>query len=286
MAKSDLISDTRRYRLLYDRYKLLALNMFEWEGLPPTIKPRHIELALFNRGKCLFFEDKSLGIGVTCLPCDYSSNFNIYGEGQSYIVNGFGYSNVFHKADNVVLMLNNDLGTPTYDYVDMYARKMSNVEFSIDMNIRQQRIPWIVETTRDNKYSMELAFDQILSGKLVVYANKELGINNSNVISLNTPFVALQLNEYKYELEREILTFLGLNNTVEKKERLIIDEVNSNNDFIEQNVEIMYRNRLDACKMLNDVFGWNVSVKKTSFKENEGGEENGEGNVGNTTNLS
>ena len=42
MAKTD----RKLYRLYYERYKLLALNMFRWENLPPTIKSRNIEKAL------------------------------------------------------------------------------------------------------------------------------------------------------------------------------------------------------------------------------------------------
>ena len=257
-----MLSKQQRQRLLYNRYKLLALNMFKWEGLPPTVKPRHIEKALYEKGMCLFFEHKD--IGVICLPCCYSKNFNVYGEGTSYIVSGFGYSTTKDITDNVELGLNNDLGECTRQYVRSYAERMADIEFSIDLNIRKQRIPWIVETTRENKYSMQKAMNEIMEGKEVVYANKDLGLNNSNVITLTAPFIALQLNEYKYELEREILTFFGLNNTVEKNERLIVDEVNSNNDFIEQNVEIMFRNRQDLCERINKRYGWNVSVKKTS----------------------
>lgn len=257
-----MVSKQNRQRLLYNRYKLLALNMFKWEGLPPTVKPRHIEKALYEKGMCLFFEHKDYG--VICLPCNYSSNLNVYGEGTEYIVTGFGYSDVKTKFDNVELGLNNDLGENTVQYVKSYADRMAEVEFSIDLNIRKQRVPWIVETTSNNKYSMQKAITDIIDGKEVVYANKELGLNDSNVISLTAPFIALELNEYKYELEREILTFFGLNNTVEKAERLVVDEVNSNNDFIEQNVEIMFRNRQDLCERINKRFGWNVTVKKTS----------------------
>ena len=83
-----------------------------------------------------------------------------------------------------------------------------------------------------------------------------------------TPYVADKLNEYKYELEREILTFFGLNNSFEKKERLLVDEVNSNNDYINRNVDIMYANRKSACEELNRKFGLNVKVTKNNNFEN------------------
>ena len=81
------------------------------------------------------------------------------------------------------------------------------------------------------------------------------------------------------ELEREILTFFGLNNSFEKKERLLVDEVNSNNDYINRNVDIMYANRQVACEELNKKFGLNVKVSKNNNFENsydQEGEEEGE----------
>ena len=45
----------RHLARLYNRYKLLALNMFEWKNLPPTIESRHIEHALYSTGKSIIF---------------------------------------------------------------------------------------------------------------------------------------------------------------------------------------------------------------------------------------
>ena len=79
----------------------------------------------------------------------------------------------------------------------------------------------------------------------------------------------LNLNEYKFELEREILTFLGLNNNFEKKERLLTNEVDSNNQFIDANIEIQYKNRLIAQDYLNSKFGWNCKVINVAQERKE-----------------
>ena len=62
-------NDFLEYQLLYDRYKMLSLNMFRWEGLPETIESRYIENALFNHGLCLIVNDENLGFVST--PCNY-----------------------------------------------------------------------------------------------------------------------------------------------------------------------------------------------------------------------
>ena len=88
------------------------------------------------------------------------------------------------------------------------------------------------------------------------------------MLGLNVPYVTDKLNEYRYELEREILTFFGLNNSFEKKERLLVDEVNANNDFISRNVDLMYQSRLDACNEINKKFGLNIRVIKINDEGN------------------
>ena len=70
------------------------------------------------------------------------------------------------------------------------------------------------------------------------------------------------------------MTFLGLNNNFEKKERLLTNEVDSNNQFIDANIEIQYKNRLIAQDYLNSKFGWNCKVIKVG-QENKDGETDG-----------
>ena len=65
------------------------------------------------------------------------------------------------------------------------------------------------------------------------------------------------------------MTFLGLNNNFEKKERLLTNEVDSNNQFIETNIEIQYKNRLIAQDYLNSKFGWNCKVINVAQEKKE-----------------
>ena len=47
-----IINNNHRLNLIYNKYKMLSLNMFRWEGLPETNESRHIEKSLFNYGLC------------------------------------------------------------------------------------------------------------------------------------------------------------------------------------------------------------------------------------------
>ena len=79
------------------------------------------------------------------------------------------------------------------------------------------------------------------------------------------------------------MTFFGINNTnTEKRERLITDEVNANNEVISINAEAMLLTRQEAANAINKLYGLNVTVKMRSFQvedeqvdEVKEGEENG-----------
>ena len=82
--------------------------------------------------------------------------------------------------------------------------------------------------------------------------------------SLSVPYVADRLLEDKKKIENELLTLFGLNNVVDKKERLIVDEANANNDYINRNVDLLYKNRKIACDKINEKFNLNISVKRVN----------------------
>ena len=279
--KKRIIENNYRLNLIYNKYKMLSLNMFRWEGLPETIESRHIENSLFNYGLCLIVNDKDLGF--ISVPCNYGAYMNVNGVATEVITCGFNYIKTFkymrEDKDKCQLILNNDLAIGNEKYIFDYSQRMFEVENCIRVNINQQKFPWFVNTTPNNKKTMETMFQKVLNGEPYILGSKDQ-IGNVEVLTLNTPFIADKLNEYKYELEREVLSFHGLNNNFEKKERLLVDEVNSNNDFIDRNVELMYRQRKLACEQMNKKFGWNVKVVNLNeeAKENQKSELEKEGN--------
>ena len=260
------IENNYRLQLIYNKYKMLSLNMFRWEGLPDTIESRNIENSLFNYGLCLIVNDENLGF--ISVPCNYGAYMNVNGIPTEVITSGFNYIKTFKYNDKTTeksdyyktqLILNNDLAKGNEMYIYDYATRMFEVENCIRININQQKFPWFVNTNPKTKLTIETMFKKIMNGEPYILGNKDT-IGEIEVLTLNTPYIADKLNEYKYELEREILSFHGLNNNFEKKERLLVDEVNSNNDFIDRNVELMYRQRKLACEEMNKKFGWNVRV--------------------------
>ena len=81
MAKRDgkFWQSARRNNATYLQYYMhlaeLAMSMFEWKNLPPTVDARFLELTLFEDGQIVFFKDEELG--YLCLQCAVNGGFNV-----------------------------------------------------------------------------------------------------------------------------------------------------------------------------------------------------------------
>ena len=248
----------------YKKYMNYALDVFRWENLPEGVESRFIERNLYGYGQCFFYKHKAMGF--VCLPVYDTNQMNIYGEydkGMVMSMNGLINEMVDYKKDGVH-MWNNDLREPTRGYIMDYSDKMTQTELAIKMNIHQQKFPYFIACDKKNEQSWRNMYQRISLGEPAIFHNDALNTDNIQVMPTQAPYVADKLNEYRFELEREILTFLGINNNFEKKERLVIDEVNSNNEFIYRNIEIQLKHRQDACDKINKMYGLNVKVVRVT----------------------
>ena len=248
---------------LTKHYQMLALNRYRWENLPNGIESRYIEQMLYDNGECAMFDHPDLGLCI--LRSSSRENLNIYGEPTKLTVTGFNEHRTI-MMDDCVRILNNDLALPTLPNIVYYARRMAEIDDIIMQNLRQQRVPYLFATDENNSFSMKTLYDRIYQGEPAIFIDKEMlkgEPENIMVIPTVAPYLVDKLQIQKQEMERELLTFLGINNTLEKKERLLVDETNSNNQFIKMASDIGFKQRQLACEQMNEMFGLNVRVIET-----------------------
>ena len=244
-------------------YQMLALNRYKWENLPNGIESRYIEQMLFDNGECALFDHPDLGLCV--LRSSSRENLNIYGEPTKLSLTGFNEHRTV-MMDECVRIMNNDLALPSLPDIVYYARRMAEIDDIIMQNLRQQRVPYLFATDENNSFSMKALYDRMYKGEPAIFIDKEMlkgEPENIMVLPTQAPYLVDKLQIQKQEMERELLTFLGINNTLEKKERLLVDETNSNNQFIKMASDIGFKQRQLACEQMNEMFGLNVQVVET-----------------------
>lgn len=267
----ELLKEEQRLMLIHiEHYRNIALNLYEWENLPEGMESRHIETALLLNGQAFFYEHDHLGF--ICLPCSNSGQMNVYGEPTSIIVSGHGFTENKHITEGVRI-LNNPRVIPTDITLNYYCTKLAQIDSTINTNLIQQKVPFIFATTKENEFTIKNLYSKMYSGEPAIFVDQSMltdGQLNIQSISCEAPYIIDKLQTHRFEIEKELLTFLGINTTIEKKERLLVDETNANNEQITLNVEIGLRERERACEEINKRFGLELSVYAKDIPVNEG----------------
>jgi len=257
----DMLNDFN-VKLIYERLKNLALNMFEWEGLPEDMRPEYIERLLYTFGGALFCKNK-YSDQLICVQAAPAGGFNIYGEFLAYQGMGSNEYNEHYEAEECVYIRNNALKVNTHDNLMMFAIRIAGIERTIDVNVNSQKTPRIVVCDDKDILTFKNIFRQVDGNVPAIYADKSLNVDSLNVLDITAPFVADKLADLKHDIWNDALSFLGIDNAnTDKRERLVKDEVNANNSFVDFNALYMLQAREIACKEINVMFGCNVSVKR------------------------
>jgi hypothetical protein len=246
------------YNLYDERFCNIALNMFEWSGLPEGIPDYYIEKLLYKDGIALFINDPTYGL--MCLSGFPISGMNVYEEYTRFRAIGFNYNKEF-TVDNCVPIWNNPLHTPTAKFIQFYSEKLMRIERSIDVNLNVVRIPWVFQGTDNTILTLKNIYGQVERNEPIVYINKNLS-DEFNVHLTPSNYLCDKLSDLKHEYMNDIATFFGINNAnTDKKERLITDEVQANDEFIKHNADYMLESRQKAVEKINKMFGTNISVE-------------------------
>lgn len=256
---TDLLNDLT-FKTLYEKYKLIAINAFEWTGLPEGIEERHIERELFDEGKAIFFKDPRMSF--MCLKAQKGYGMNVYGEPTTYRAIGLNY-NEEYNADDCVIIENNKLRLDTRSFVLHYVNKLTEAERTLDVNIKACKTPIVFTCDDKDLLSFKRMFQEVDGNAPALFVAR--GLNPDSIQSFQTgaKLMALELSDYIQTVENKLLTFLGINNpAVDKRERLITDEVNANDQLIESFAELQLEARQRACEAINKLYGLNVSVKR------------------------
>lgn len=252
------VMNNATYIQYYNRLIELSIAMFDWTGLPDTIDPRFLELTLFKYGQAVFFEDEVMG--YLALTNAVQGGFDVYG----YPVASRAYSpyNNYQKnlsLDDSVIIYNNYLRTPSSLDVEVFAKRLYNLDRVIDVNANAQKTPVLIKCAETQRLTMKNLYKEFDGNSPVIFGDNGLNDANFTVLSTEAPYVADRIYQLKTQIWNEALTYLGISNiNVQKKERLITDEVSRNMGGVIASRYSRLNARQNACKKINKMFGLNV----------------------------
>lgn len=246
-----------------NRLKLIAVSLFTWENLDKYAgygASRFMEQNLYEFGRACFLKDSELG--YLALRVNPSDTLNVYNLPTKVNAWSIGYNKNF-DFDDVVYIMNNELEMPTSNTIQLISRRLYETERTIDVNLNALKTPVLIEGDTKTILSLKQIYMQYSGNTPFIFGNKQYDISNKlNVLKTDAPFLIDKLELHKHELWNEAMTYLGINNAnTDKKERLITDEVESNNELINYYLNCFYKTRKKACDDINKRYGLDISIK-------------------------
>lgn len=258
------------YMQYFNRLTELAISMFEWKNLPSTVDARYIELQLFETGSAVYFNDDVLG--DLCLSCIANGRFGVYGE--PVLRRAYSSYNNYQKLlkeNNSVIIWNNYLRTNSVLDVKMFARRLYNLDRIIDVNANAQKTPVMVQGTEKQRLTLINMYKEFDGNSPFIFGDKNLDLNALKTLQTNAPYVCDKLYQLKTQIWNEALTYLGISNlSIQKKERMISDEVTRNQGGTIASRYSRLESRRQAAAKINEMFGTNIEVNyREDFQNDE-----------------
>ena len=251
--------NTRSYQYYFYRLKELAISMFDWKGLPSTIDPRYIELGLFENNCMVYFKDEVMG--DLCLNCLPQSMMTVYGDPikrRAYSKYN-NYQKELSDKDSVIIW-NNYLRLSSYNAIDLFARRLYNLDRVIDVNCNAQKTPVLVTANEQQRMTMINLYKEYDGNQPFIFGDKMLDQNSLKTLNTGAPYVADRLYEMKRNLWTEALNYLGINAVQDKRERLVTQEaIMTQGDTISARYSRL-RSRQEAAEKINRMFDTKISV--------------------------
>ena len=262
------------YMDIYNRW----VYKYEWHNLPETVSERFLENSLFFRGNACIVDDKKMGkLG---LFANLVGMPNVYGEWTKLLATGAnGYNKQYipvletgnNTNANAVLIRDNSAMFPNFIYASLYSQYLSNLRDTIITTSYKLRNPYLILVDEAMQNSVKkILEDSEKRGKYAVVGSKKL--LDKDVIQLfntNVDAGALTALWDTYDkIENLLRTQMGEENVAnpDKRERLLVDEVNSNNETtdVHDDIGLVWRNK--ACEQMNDL--WNTDIYVTIRNQN------------------
>lgn len=258
-----LIMNDQTYVDYLERMKKICLSMFEWQNLPKSMNARFLEMCLFYNGQAAFLYDDDYGyintmaadggyINLYGLPTElncYSYRFN---QRRSLYMTDIGEE----KGKECILVMNNYERVPTSATINLFACRLAEAQRTADVNIKAQRTPILITTDQKQFFTLKKMYEEYDGNTPAIFADKNVITPDAlKAIKTDAAFIGNDIMEYKREIWNEFLTFMGISNLSEKRERMISNEVDSNNELVNLNLQALLIPRKEACAQFNEKYG-------------------------------
>lgn len=261
--------------LIYvDHLLNLLTTEFTWDdsGVPEELRHKqyYIESTLNMFGCMVLFKEPITG-KFLFLQATPNGAINPYREYESFTAMGAnGLTFQVKREDCVVFWNTINRSLTTGLSVTSTAYRMAEVIRTADVRLLNHKTPVIFACTEEQKKTVDAYMRGLNNNEqCIVLYDRQMEIPQP--VNNDVQFLQDKLLDYQNDILEQFLMLQGfnVNPNNDKKERQIIAEVDSNNEFIRTNRNIKLLPRIDANEECMEKFGFKFNVKYSYEKEEE-----------------
>lgn len=258
---STIHATTTALSIFFQRYLLQeALSVYKWT-MPETWSKDYFLYTLYCRGHLAIINTDKFG--VIPQQCGLSGYDIFYRPSMATISNALlrGFRQLRIGVDCTVLKLMPDYGG-IMDLVTKYADLMACTMQTAGCNIVASKLAYVFTASgKAGAESFKKMFDDISNGNPMVVQDEKLrradGSNAWEMFSnnLSQNYIAGELLADLQKWRAQFCTEIGIPNAnTEKRERMIVDEVNANNIETYSKAELWLEELRDGCQKAREMF--------------------------------
>lgn len=250
-------------------------NLFIYKNLPETLPQCEIEKNLIIKGNgAVVKKNGNLYIPFTG---------NVYGFDEYMIPNKFTYANPVIGGDsglidgkNCAIIWNSEIdkidcqSSWMWDTIRRYARMLADLESSFVNALVYSRGALLAQASNQSSAdAMNIVINKLKAGDVSTVVNSQMSFDSLKEFTIQPVNSFAGFIEARDYLINCFLNSIGLQTLEEKKERMITDELNVDGDVLNNNIDILYIERIKNVEHINKVFGTNIEVYKNEILRNE-----------------
>lgn len=266
-----------------------ALSRYDIENLPETCDKRVIKESLLFHGGVAYFEKEG---NLLALPCAPDGDVNINGDvkkGFVYGRNGYNqkiglhirgaeeasllnktYSSTSEEPSGVYVR-ENEINYPFINTVISYASRTADAMRSLDVIRENIKTPYLVTCEESVLPTVKQFFEDKKKNVDKIVSTGIFSADKVNILPIPVLPEALKsctdlIEWYNNKYDEAC----GINNNAnpDKKERLLVDEINANNESTNTPIEHIIDYLQEEHDYVNKLYGTNIKIIKRKESEN------------------
>lgn len=257
VKNKDVAIDTFIQRIL-----CMTSKMFEYTGMPETMPPVELEKILQCNGNVGV---ASVDGSLYALQGSRGGECDAYYHGKDYVVANpwLKIDKTYRIGKDIVVINNTPFADSILPIIGKYGVLCTDATITLNLASILIRITMLISASDDKtKQSAESFLQKILDGDFSVIGENAFfkGVNMQTPPSQGNQQIT-QLIELLQYYKASMFNDLGLNaNYNMKRERLNTQEVSMNIDALMPYVDAMLTERVEGVKLINEMFGTDISV--------------------------